>query len=150
MVTIGELTLVRDLKARIVLAEKRLNSFRMVASNLVPIRDDMPKGSSVKSRVEEAALRIIQAESELKCLQEEFVQAKEHLVNRILDEIDDPTLQTLLLLRFVQLKTWTQVSRQMNFDRRWIYRLYQSFIKKATTSHTRSQSVPLTPNRVSW
>lgn len=61
----------------------------------------------------------------LEDLKKEFVQAKERLTNQILDEIDEPTLQTLLILCCVNLMTWTQIARQMNFERSWVFRRYQ-------------------------
>lgn len=99
----------------------------MLATNLVPLLDGMPHDTTVKSRVEAVALKTIIAETKLDDLQKEFLQAKERLTNQILDEIDEPTLQTLLILRFVNLMTWTQIARQMNFERSWVFRCYQKF-----------------------
>ena len=108
----------------------------MLATNLTPLFDGMPHDTTVKSRVEEVALKIIAAETELDALQKEFVQAKEQLINQILGEIDEPVLQTLLILRFVNLMTWTQIARQMNYDRRWLFRRHKEFL--ATSCHHRA------------
>ena len=120
--TAGELNSVRNLATQIRTLEKTLHGLRMLATNLTPLLDGMPHDTTVKSRVEEVALKIIAAETELDALQKEFTQAKEQLINQILGEIDEPVLQTLLILRFVNLMTWTQITRQMNYERSWVFR----------------------------
>lgn len=72
------------------------------------------------------------AEGELAALREEFVRAKVKLTSQILDEVDDPTIQTLLILRFVEIKTWGQIAQLMHTDRRWLFRRYKKF---ATSCH---------------
>lgn len=104
----------------------------MLAENLVPVLDGMPHATDIKSRVEAIALKTIMAEGELAALREEYLQAKVKLTSQILDEVEDPTNQTLLILRFVELKTWTQVAQLMHVDRRWLFRRYKKF---ATSCH---------------
>ena len=99
-----ELTSVRAVATQIHTLEAKLHGLRLLAANLVPTLDGMPHDTTVKSRVEAVALKTIMAEGELETLRKQLQQAKVNLINQILDDVADPTLQTLLILRYVKIR----------------------------------------------
>lgn len=124
-----ELNSVRELKKRIHDIERHLQALRLSAENLVPILDGLPHSTEAKSRVEKIALLIVEYERELKTLHEQIISAKSELVDRILVEIEEPTLQTLAALRYVECLSYKETARRMMFTLRHVFRLHEKFLK---------------------
>ena len=124
-----ELNSVRNLKKRIRDVERHLQALRLSAENLVPILDGLPHSTEAKSRVEKIALMIIEHERELETLHERIISAKSELVDKILREVDEPTLQALAALRYVECLSYKETARRMTFTLRHVFRLHAKFLK---------------------
>ena len=131
-----ELNSVRDLKKRIRDLERRLHELRISAENLVPIIDGLPHSSEAKSRVEKLALMIVEHERELEKFRDHIILAKSELVHIILREVDEPTLQALLMLRYVECLSFKETARRMKFTLRHLYRLHEKILKDVTLLHS--------------
>lgn len=131
-----ELNSVRELKKRIHVLEKHLQALRLSAENIVPVLDGLPHSTEAKSRVEKIALMIIQDERELTALNEKILLAKSELVDKILCQVDEPTLQTLLILRYVECLSFKETARRMHFTLRHLYRLHKKIFKNVTCLHS--------------
>ncbi len=60
---------------------------------------------------------------------EELVRAKFDAENSI-NEIDDDTARLIAKMRFVDLMSWTEIGRALNYDRTAVYRKLKNAIKK--------------------
>ena len=124
-----ELNIVRELNKRIRDIERHLQMLRMSVENLVPILDGLPHSTGAKSRVEKLALMIVEDERELAAFYEAITLAKSELLDRILREVEDPTLQTLLALRYVECLSFEKTARRMRITLRHVFRLHEKFFK---------------------
>ena len=51
--------------------------------------------------------------------------AIKHEIIKTIDEVKDPTLKTLLLLRYINFETWPQVANEINYSERQTHRLHE-------------------------
>lgn len=135
-----ELNSVRELKKSIRDLELRLQALKTAAENLVPVLDGLPHSNEAKSRVEKIALMIIEHERELETLREQIILAKSELVDKILREIENITLQTLLILRYVECLSYKDTARRMHFTLRYIFKLHTKFLKEFICGHIAAQN----------
>lgn len=124
-----ELNSVRELNKQIRRQEQHLQALRLSAENLVPILDGLPHSNEAKSRVEKIALMIIESERELENLRKEMTAAKSELVEKILRAVDEPAMQTLLALRYVECLSFKETARRLRFTLRHVFRLHEKFLK---------------------
>lgn len=127
--TLEDLNSCRALQIQIGTVTNHLAGLRMSAANLVPILDGMPHSKEAKSRVERIALEIIEDECELTALQSEYELAKARLTDKILLEVSDPVIQTLLVLRYVECCSFRETARRINYSLRQVFRLHETFLK---------------------
>ena len=124
-----ELNGARELRKKIRDLERHLQELRMSAENLVPILDGLPHSSEAKSRVEKIALMIVEDERKLTSLNETILLAKSELADKILCEVNEPILQTLLVLRYVECLSFEKTARRMRITLRHVFRLHEKFFK---------------------
>jgi len=127
--TVKELNSVRELNKQIRELERHLVALRISVENITPILDGLPHSTDVKSRVEKLALDIVDDEKQLATLREQLPHVKINLVNLIMREADNPTLQTLLILRYVACCSFKETARRMKFTLRHVYRIHEKFFK---------------------
>ena len=136
-----ELNGAREIKEKIRDVEKRiLPMLRADAENLVPIVDGLPHGTDIKSRVENIAVMIVEDERELSALNEKMTLARSELADKILREVDEPILQTLLVLRYVECLSFKETARRMHFTLRYIFKLHTKFLKEFICGHIAAQN----------
>lgn len=124
--------------------EKHLQALRMSTEKLVPILDRLPHSLEAKSRVEKIALEIIETETELTAMSEEYRVARTTLTNKILVTVGEPVLQTLLVLRYVQCLSYRETARRMHYTLRQVFRLREKAIchmgeQGATFAHVKKE-----------
>lgn len=127
--TLEDLNSCRALQIRIGTVTNHLAGLRLSAENLVPILDGMPHSKEAKSRVERIALEIIEDECELTALRSEYELAQARLTDKILLEVSDPVIQTLLVLRYVECYSFRETARRINYSLRQVFRLHETFLK---------------------
>lgn len=49
-------------------------------------------------------------------------------IEKAINEIDDAEIRLILKLKFVDLRSWNYVAREMNYDRSTVYKKYKKFI----------------------
>lgn len=125
-----ELNKVRAVKKRIKDLEKKLQTLKMSASNLVPIIDGLPHATQAKSRVERIALMIVDCERELANNRDRLTQAKEELADKVMCEVSEPEWQTLLVLRYVECLPFKDVAHRMFFGLRYVFKLHDKILKE--------------------
>ena len=124
-----ELNSVRDLQSRARDLKRHVDELRMSVENLVSLLDGMPHAKQLKSRVESLTLKIVEEERELEALREEILIAKSQLTELILNATDKPTVQTLLILRYVECLSFKETARRMKYGLRHIFKLHEKFLK---------------------
>ena len=97
-----ELYSVYNLKDKARLLAMTRASLLATAEDLVPITDNMPHSKSVKSYVEELAIKILEVDAELDKVREQIIQAEINLTEQIISKVDNPALQKFAILRYVK------------------------------------------------
>jgi seryl-tRNA synthetase len=85
-------------------------------------------GNDVKSRMEKTVTKIIDLEKEINEDIDKLVDLKADIIGTI-SQVDDPTGQLLLEMRYINGKTWEEVAMDLGFDRRWVLRLHGGALK---------------------
>ena len=93
-----ELYSVYNLKDKARLLAMTRASLLATAEDLVPITDNMPHSQSVKSRVEELAIKILEVDAELDKVREQIIQAEINLTEQIISKVDNPALRQMPVL----------------------------------------------------
>lgn len=57
-----------------------------------------------------------------------LIAIKREIIKTI-DKVSDPTLKTLLMLRYVNIETWKQVANEMNYSKRQTLRLHKKALE---------------------
>lgn len=50
-------------------------------------------------------------------------------IETLIHSIDDAEIRLILKLKFIDLKSWNYIARQMHYDRSTIYKKYKKFIR---------------------
>lgn len=135
-----ELKSVRMLHNKICDLEKHLRSLRLSAENITPIIDGLPHAKTAKSRVEKIAVLIVEHECELKELQEQFITVKSKLADKIMSEVTEPAVQTLLMLRYVECCTVKEIACRMQYSIRAVFKMHAHFLKVCIRRHIVAQN----------
>lgn len=124
--TRAELMQVRRLWIEILQQEEYLIGLRGLLSSME--RSLKSGRSNVTGRkVERMVLKVLDEEERLQWLYERFDGAKKRLQAQIQDEVEEPTLRKILILRYVERQTWTEIARGLDKSRREIYRMHKKF-----------------------
>lgn len=135
-----ELKSVRMLHNKICDLEKHLQSLRLSAENITPIIDGLPHAKSARSRVEKIAVLITEYERELAELQKQIVDAKSSLADKIMCEVTEPTVQALLMLRYVECCTVKEIAQRLNYSVRAVFKMHAHFLKTCTRGQIAAQA----------
>lgn len=135
-----ELFVVCNLKREIKDLEKKLQTLKMSAGNLVPIIDGLPHATQAKSRVERITLMIVDAERELDSLRDRLVQAKTELADKIMCDFSEPPIQTLLILRYVECLPFKDIAPRMFYGLRYVFKLHDKIFKLGICGHIAAQN----------
>ena len=68
-------------------------------------------------------IKIIDLESEVKTLKSLLEDKKAEALSYIL-RLEDDEYQTLLILRYLQLMNWEEISKEMHYSKRWLYKMH--------------------------
>ena len=121
---------VRDLKERIVTSEAELLNLRGLAQNLVPTLDGMPRATTLESRVEKLAVKIIAVEQKLDVLKTELDRLSAELFDEIQRRVKSVQAQTVVTLRFVTCLSFRQIARRISYSLRQVFRLNQQGVNE--------------------
>lgn len=128
--TVSEINKARELSKRIRELERQITALILSRDNIVPVLDGMPHATEVKSKVERLALRIVEGERELESLRAEFEQEKTRIANAIMMNFDEPTKQTLLLLRYVSCLSFREIAHRLHYGLRYVFKLHDRLVKE--------------------
>ena len=141
--TAKELNSVRELNKIIRDLERHLQILLISEQNLTPVINGLPHATELKSRVEKIALKIVDDERELASLREQLPQEQSRLADIITREVSAPSLQTLLILRYVACLPFKEIARRMNFTLRHVFRLHKKILNVILQHKTKADIVML-------
>jgi len=87
-------------------------------------------GAKQRSPMENAIVKIIDLENQIDIDIDRLVDLKGELFNFV-SSIDNQSYRMLLELRYLNEKTWEEVSEIMGYNLRWVYRLHGMALKEA-------------------
>lgn len=123
-----ELNAVRSLKMRLTEAQEGLRRTETALKSMVPIRDGLPRTTPLTSRIERLTVQRLAYLETIDGLSERLKEAAVELATLICLEVPDELGQTLLLLRYVECLSWSQVAERMSYARRHCFRLHKKII----------------------
>lgn len=85
---------------------------------------DMPKSKRYGSRIEDAVIKIIELENEINKDVLELVAIKAQIMDSI-KAVQDPELQLLLELRYLNYVSWEQIALKLNFSIDNVFKLHK-------------------------
>ena len=127
--TKAELHEVRELRKRIKETEQKIEIIRARQTNLVPLMDGMPRAKNARSKVEDLTVKVMELQSELEDLHEKYLDAQAALADKIMTDLDEPNLQTVLIFRYVECLTYREIARRMNFTVRHVFDIHSKFFR---------------------
>ena len=93
------------------------------------IRMDPGGGSGDGDFMENTIIRIVDMEREITAEMERLVSLKREIAG-VIGQVDDPTLQTLLEMRYLCYRDWPEICREMYYSNASVHRLHQRALKK--------------------
>ena len=131
--TISELNAVRNLYERKRDVEWHLADLRQAAENLVPERDGMPHGTTVSSRVEGLALKIVELGKEIIALCEQMNVAAARLSDALQELLHGEELR-IMTLRYVACKRWLEIFTELKISDARGFHIHRIALKKVKQS----------------
>lgn len=129
---------IRKLDLEIQTLQEQISLLRKNAEGLRAMElSDMPKGGKGKDLSDYVAEI---ADLQMVCVQHvsELIMKKQEAIERIMS-IDGSELRNVLLLRYIQCKSWDEIIEDMHFDRSWVYRLHGAALQSFAKSYDREQ-----------
>lgn len=116
-----ELNAAREIFKAIRAGESDLETLRLTATKLVPLRDGMPKAQNLESRVEEITVMILECERELTQLKEKLIEVTGELARKIARENLTPQERRVIFLRYVACQNFRDIAFDMDISDARVY-----------------------------
>lgn len=127
--TNAELNGVRALNERIVLKEREIKHLKLLRTQLTPPpADGLPRSPNRTSRTEILTVKILDAEKLLEEWRLMLEQLKMNLLEKIMAEWSEPTDQMILILRYVELCSYREISRRLNYSLSSIFKVHDKIV----------------------
>lgn len=109
---------------------EQVMSLRDLATKATSTLSDVaPSGTRNVHRMEDIIVKIVDLENEINRDIDNLVDLKREMVS-VIKAVTDPELQTLLELRHLCYKSWTQIAVEMEYSIQHIFRLYEKALKE--------------------
>ncbi len=99
------------------------------ATKITSVNTGMPKGSGTSDKISSSVARIIQIKEELQSEIDKLSDMTSK-VYKAINSLNDPTLETLLMYRYIKGLSWEEIAVKMNYNSRWILRLHGKALTK--------------------
>ena len=120
----------RDLKEEIQSLERRIETLRTTAQNLVPIRDGLPKGKATSSAVERLTVKILDLEENLRGLQEKLDAVKIRLIEEICAAPMTEMERRVLMMRYVSCMRFRDICFELDKSDARVYQWHRAGLEK--------------------
>ena len=125
-----EITAARDLKEEIHSVERRIETLKTTAQNLVPIRDGLPKGKATSSAVERLAVKILKLEEYRQAKLKELDAVKIRLIEEICAAPLKEMERRVLMMRYVNCMRFRDICFDLNKSDARIYQWHRAGLEK--------------------
>ena len=120
---------IRNYERRIERINEEIERLEAVATNTSPSLTGMPHNPSpTTSRLEEAVIKILDKEMELK-QEKEKREALRKEATAMIAQIESPDERDVLYKRYIESKTWEDIIIEMYVSRATIFRLHSQALK---------------------
>lgn len=85
--------------------------------------DERVQTSNESDKIGYIMPKIIDLENELNNRINEFIDLKTEVTKKI-DEVPDMECRLLLMLRYLNFKTWEEIAEKMNYSRQWVTKIH--------------------------
>ena len=110
---------------RIAAKRERIRSWRDIAESItVELRQTPASGSGPSKLIETSACNIVDLQKELEGEIQELIHTQQEVGLAIYELVDDPTLKTVLELRYLNFTRWEEMAVRLNYAYRWVQRLH--------------------------
>ena len=106
------------------LIAERNRTLDIVLQITVDPSDVRAQSGSISSRVENAAIRMIDLSEKIDKKIDEYIDMKAE-AGRLIDRLDDSRYRAVLKYRYIDGMKWREISKRMCFDERWVLRLHE-------------------------
>ena len=109
---------------------EQLSSLRNLATKATStLSDAPPSGTRTVHRMEDVIVKIVDMENEINADIDKLVDLKQEII-RVIKAVENSELHTLLELRYLCFKTWEEISVEMGYTMRHLYRMRDEALKK--------------------
>lgn len=121
---------VRELKESYLMCKSHLEVLRELATSCrVPELDGLPRAKSAKSRVENFAQKIVDAENELEIAKAKYLAGAAQLGLEILQRVKNLSQIKILLLRYVECRAWNSIIQEVKLSDSQVFALHRRGLK---------------------
>ena len=117
---------IAQIEMRIISKRRRADAFRCAATSIgsAPL-SDMPKAHGhTTSPMEEAICKALDLEAEIK-QDEATLQHKKLFLLELIGALDNTDMQSVMIKRHIEKKSWNTITAETYFSRSWAQRLQQ-------------------------
>lgn len=125
-----ELNRVRELSTRIKAVENHLAELHKHAEDIASNNDGMPRASTIQSKVESLALKIVESGKELESLHDQIIKATAQLTGDICRAVSDPQERTVVILRYISCLHFRDICAQLGKSDARVYQLHRAAVFK--------------------
>ena len=121
---------IRNYERRIERINEEIERLEAVATNTSPSLTGMPHNPSpTTSRLEEAVVKILDKEMELK-QEKDKLEALRKEATATIAQLEKPDERDVLYKRYLETQTWEDIAAEMGYCERQIFRIHASALKK--------------------
>ena len=125
-----ELNEVRELRSEINDLERKIELMRGALMNIVPLRNGMPQGHALDSRVEKTVVQIGELEEELLELKKRCEVARLNITANICAAGLSGKEAAVIYLRYVKCMPFRDICLELKYSDAHVFRLHGSALKK--------------------
>lgn len=120
----------RELSKRIGELELHLALLRRRLTETTKLLDGLPKSTPPEPRIERILAVLLDEERELESCRQRLLIEAAKLTREICLRVDKTLIREILLLRYVDCKSFRQIARELDISERTTFRLHRSGIAK--------------------
>ena len=99
------------------------------ATKITSVNTGMPKGSGTSDKISSSVARIIQIKEELQSEIDKLSDMTSK-VYKAINSLNDPTLETLLMYRYIKGLSWEEIAVKMNYSLMQVCRMHGKALSK--------------------
>lgn len=115
---------IRFIDIKIKRKERQIAVLKDMTTDMTQKLSDLPKGKPMEdSPMASIIIKIIDLENEVKKLKDVLDDKKALVLSYIL-QLENDEYQTLLISRYLQFMSWDDISKEMHYTKRWLYKMH--------------------------